>query len=139
MSYCPQQDLIDRFSEDEMISLTDHAGTGEINTDVLNRAISDAKGEIDGYLGGRFSLPINPVPELLVHRACDIARYCLYDDNATVHITERYKNAVKFLEGVASGKNSIGIDSAGAKPSSNNTAQMQSGGNVFNRKDTSFI
>lgn len=139
MSYCTEQDLIDRYGETELIQLTDHDNLGGIDGDVLNRAIADADGEIDGYLSGRFSAPISPIPKTLVRIACDIARYYLYDDQAPDHITKRYDDAVKFLKGVAAGQISIGVDEVGAKPTSQNTATMESGGNVFNRKDTSFI
>ncbi|MEJ1358344.1 MAG: DUF1320 domain-containing protein [Candidatus Sedimenticola sp. (ex Thyasira tokunagai)] len=139
MAYCTQQNLIDRYGEIELIQLSDHDGVGEIDTDVLDRAISDAEGEIDGHLGGRFQLPISPLPKSLQRIACDIARYYLYDDNATEQVTKRYNDAVKFLQGVAKGTINIGIASSGDKPSSQNTATVISGGSVFNRKDNSFI
>ena len=138
MSYCTQQDLIDRYGEAELIQLTDRERVGEINTEVLDRAISDADGEIDGYLS-KFSRPISPVPKVLMRIACDITRFYLYDDQATEHVEKRYFNAVKFLQGVARGEISIGVDAAGAAPESDNSPEMQSGGNVFNRSDNGFI
>ncbi|MES9873152.1 MAG: phage protein Gp36 family protein [Candidatus Sedimenticola sp. 6PFRAG7] len=139
MSYCSQQDLVERYGETELVQLTDKTGSGEIDAQIVANAIADADSEIDDRLGSRYKTPIRPVTRSLVRVACDIARYYLYDDHATEHVAERYKNAVKFLDGVASGKISIGIDAAGARPESNNSAQMVSGGNVFNRRDKSFI
>lgn len=138
MSYCTQQDMIDRYGETELIQLTDEAGTGSIDADKLNRAISDADGEIDGYLASRFGSPVSPIPKSLVRVACDLTRYYLHDDHASDHITDRYKNAIEFLKGVAAGRISIGVDELGDKPSSNN-ATVISGGNVFKRSDKSFI
>lgn len=137
--YCTQEDMIKRFGEAELIQLTDHDNVGELNTDVLTRAISDANAEIEGYLSSRYSAPVTPVPTTLVRVACDIARYYLYDDMATEHVSKRYNDAVAFLKGVARGDISIGISVEGEKPASKNTVQLESGGNVFNRKDKSFI
>ena len=139
MSYCTQQDLVDRYGEIELIQLSDHDNQGTINSDVVNRAISDAEGEIDGHLGGRYPLPITPVPKSLERIACDIARYYLYDDNATEQVSKRYNDAVKFLQGVGRGDINIGIATTGGKPTSQNTATVISGGSVFGRKDNSFI
>ncbi len=139
MNYCTQQDLIDRYGEDELIQLTDRNGTDAIDTDVLNRAISDADGEIDSRIGSRFKAPITPIPKSLVRVGCEITRYYLYDDQVTETIQQRYKDAIKFLTGIASGVISIGVDESGAQPESENTATIESGGNVFNRKDKSFI
>lgn len=138
MSYCTLQDLIDRYGEAELLQLTDRERVGQINSDTVDRAISDADGEIDGYLS-KFSRPITPVPKVLVRIACDITRFYLYDDQATEIVEKRYFNAVKFLQGVARGEISIGVDDAGAAPESSNDAEVVSGGNVFNRSDTGFI
>ena len=70
---------------------------------------------------------------------CELTRYYLYSTLATDEVRDRYKEAVKLLEKIAQGKMSIGIDDAGAKPTSQNTAVIESGGNVFNRQDKSFI
>lgn len=139
MSYCTLQDLIDRYSENELIQLSDRINAGTIDINVINRAIADADGEIDGYLAGRFAAPITPIPKSLVRIACDITRYYLYDDLSTDKIDKRYNDAVKFLKGIANGDISIGITAAGGKPASKNTVVMEVGGTVFNRKDKSFL
>lgn len=139
MPYITQQDMIDRYGEEELIQLTDHNNLREINTDTLDRAIADAEGEVDGYLAGRFSAPITPVPKVLVRITSDIARYYLYDDMAPEHISKRYDNAVKFLKGIANGTVNLGVDDTGATPDSKNDVQMESGGHTFGRDDTGFI
>jgi len=139
MSYCTLQDLRDRYGDDELIQLTDRTNVGTINESVINRAIVDADGEIDGYLGGRFDVPANPVTKSLVRVACDISRYYLYDDAATDTVKDRYKNAIAFVKSIGKGDISIGVDAAGDAQESESLAIMQSGGNVFNRDDKSFI
>lgn len=139
MSYCTLQDLIDRYSENELIQLSDRINAGAVDTDVINRAIADADGEIDGYLAGRFAAPITPIPKSLVRIGCELTRYYLYDDGATDPVIKRYNDAVLFLKGIAKGDISIGITAAGEKPPSKNTVVMTSGGNVFGREDKSFM
>jgi len=139
MSYCTLQDLTNRYGLKELIDLSDNDNTGAINTEVIDRAISDAEGEIDGYLASRYPLPINPVPKSIARIACDIARYYLYDDVAIEQVNKRYNDAVKFLKAVSQGDVSIGITATGDKPSSKNNVYMHTGGNTFNRKDKSFI
>ena len=137
--YATKQDMIDRYGEDEVIQLTDRSMLGVIDDTVLNHALKDADGEINGYLASRYDAPINPVPTTIIRVTCDMARYYLYDDSATDQVTKRYNDAVKFLKSIASGEVSIGIDATGAEPESGNVAEFESGGNVFNRSDKSFI
>ena len=139
MSYVTKQDLIDRFGEEELIQLTDRAGAGVIDDQVLNRAIADADAEIDGYLAGRYVLPLAVVPASLGRIAADLARYYLYEDAATEHVRQRYEDAVRFLRAVGEGKVSLGIDAAGAKAQPAGGATMTSAGRVFTRDDDGFI
>ncbi len=117
MGYATQQDMVDRFEESELISLTDSANTGTINAVVLGKALADADAEIEGYLVGRYQLPLASVPPVLTRIACDVARYYLYDDHAPEHVRTRYEDARKLLEGIASGRVQLGLPaSAGAAP-----------------------
>lgn len=119
MPYATAQDLIDRFGEQELIDLTDKGITpqGVINALVLDGAIADADAEIEGYLIGRYALPLATVPGVLTRIACDIARYHLYDDLATEQVRDRYEDARRLLESIASGKVQLGLPgSTGATP-----------------------
>jgi phage gp36-like protein len=139
MAYCTLQDLRDRYGDEELIQLTDRANLGTIDEAVVNRAIADAEGEIDGYIGGRFVAPLDPVTKSLTRVACDITRYYLYDDAATETVSKRYDDAVKFIKAIGKGEISLGVDANGAAQESESLATMESGGNVFNRNDKSFI
>lgn len=114
MSYATLADLVARYGEDELVSLTDVNRSGAINVGVLNQAISDADSEIDSYVAVRFSLPLATVPKELTRVACDIARYRLYDDRAPDEIRKRYEDAVKWLAAVANGSRSLGLPPAQA-------------------------
>ena len=57
MSYATPQDLINRYPNRDLVQLTNEDPTiTTINTTVLQQALDDASAEIDGYLGGRFTL-----------------------------------------------------------------------------------
>lgn len=133
MPYCTQQDLVDRFGEDELIQLTDRANVGAIDQAVLDRAIADAGAEIDGYLAGRYALPLATVPTVLVRLACDITRYFLYDKAPPEQVAKRYDDAARFLRSVAKGEVALGADAAGVKAMPSDGAQMESGGRIFGR------
>jgi phage gp36-like protein len=129
MAYCTQQNMIDRFGEEELIQLTDRAGAGTIDAAVVQQAIDDAGGEIDGYVSAAgHALPLDPVPRILTAYACDIARYRLYDDAATEQVTRRYDDAIKFLRNLAQGVVSLGI--SGAEGTAG-TADFDGGRQVF--------
>jgi len=140
MSYCTKQDLIDRFGENELVDLTDRDNLGVINNTVLDQAINDASAEMDGYLGGRYQLPLATVPPVLKALCCNVARYKLYDEQASELVTKRYDGAIKFLFSVSKGEISLGVDSGGSKAVSTDLASIESGGSVFARnKSTGFI
>lgn len=142
MPYATHADMTARFGEPDLILLTERSDSPQdvINTDILEQAINDASAEIDGYLAGRYTLPLAVVPSVLKRICCDVARYFLGTDNAPEHVTERYKNAIKFLSAVGKGELSLGVSDSGAKAQTDDTAIMQSAGSVFARnKSKGFI
>jgi phage gp36-like protein len=142
--YCTLQDLIDRFGEDELVRLSTEANSlGEFPTTInqvqVDRAIADAEATIDSYLAGRYPLPLAQIPPVLNRHACDMARYFLQDRSPLEEVKNRYSDAIRFLEKVASGAITLGIDSLGNRPETNDGAVIQSGGSVFGRSDKGFI
>lgn len=120
MSYSTTQTLIDRFGEQELIQLSDRDHSGQLDHSVLERANDDATGEIDGFLGDRYTLPLSPPPRVIVVYAADIARYRLYDEGAPEQVQTRYDHAIKMLTLIAEGKVSLGAtpggDQIGSEP-----------------------
>ena len=136
MPYITLQDLNQRFTEAEILSLADD-GTGQIDQDEVDRAIEDAEGEINGRVAaGGYLVPLDPVPPIIRAYACDIARYRLHDDAATDQVTKRYADAMKFLTAVAKGDVLLGIstlsnhasESAGSVQFSTGVRHMSGGG-----------
>jgi phage gp36-like protein len=141
--YCTQSDLVQRFGNDELVSLTDRDGSaGQIVEPVLNQAIADASATIDGYLGGRYTLPLSSIPQNLTRLACDIARYYLFDDSLgdEHQAAKRYTNAISYLKDIGSGRLQLGITQDSQQPQQTSTASMVSSGTVFGRdKSKGFI
>jgi phage gp36-like protein len=107
--YAQSQDMIALFSTNEIRQLTDKDDIGDINYGTLAQALAAADVEIDGYLAGRYQLPLPTVPRILTMHACDIARYRLYDDRVTETVQKRYDNVIKFLMAVAKRDIDIGL------------------------------
>ncbi|PKG72986.1 DUF1320 domain-containing protein, partial [Shewanella sp. GutCb] len=73
--YASSAQMVARFGEDELVSLTDRDGTaGAIVARVLDVALNDATALINGYLAGRYTLPLPTPPAMLERLCCDIAR-----------------------------------------------------------------
>lgn len=137
MTYASQQNLIDRFGEDELIQLTDRENLGAIDAAVVARALADADAEINGYLSTRYTLPLSPVPAVLEKLACDIARYQLFENAVTEIVKQRYENAIRFLKDVAAGKVTLGVDGNGDTAATiSNSVQISSTTPVFRRSES---
>ena len=132
--YATQQDMINRFGEEELILVTDRDGSANAIVDaVLDQALLDASAEIDGYLGGRYKLPLLTVPAVLTRICCDIARYLLNDERATEQLQARYQDSIKFLRSLGKGELSLGLPDEGETGPSQNLAEIHSDGHVFRR------
>ena len=136
MTYATQANLITRFGEQEITELTDRTNTG-IDAAVVSKALADADAEINGYVSAKHELPLNPVPAVLERLACEIARYYLYEDRVTEQVRRRYEDARKWLQGVANGTVSLGVDASGDAPASSGGPQSSAPERVFTRDSIS--
>ena len=119
MAYVTQQQLIERFTQDKLVQLTDRANDGNLDASVLNEAIADAGRMIDSYVGPRYALPLAQVridASPLTRVAGDLVIYFLQGDLATEEAERRYKEALAFLRDVQRGQASLGADDAVAVP-----------------------
>lgn len=132
MTYATQADLETRFKNQELIELTDEAGTGEIDAAAVAVALVDADAEINGYLAGRYTLPLTQTSPELVRLACDITRYKLYDARATELVKARYDDAIAKLRDVARGVASLGIDESSQPVASAGAVKVSAPDRVFN-------
>lgn len=124
MAYCTADDVIDQIPAETLAQLcfdgwgatyeTEEARQAAIDAAVAERtaaAIDDAEALIDGYLAGRYAVPLAPVPAVVRKCAVDLAVYNLFarKDQIPEARTQRYKDVVKVLEAVAAGKVTLGL------------------------------
>lgn len=123
MSYCTYDDLLLNFGEQELEKVADRDRDGSADDGVLNEGIAFATDLIDGYLRGRYTLPLTIVPRNLTGVACDIARYRFYQDQPTDLVVLRYDAAIKWLRDIADGR--VGLDVATTQSESAQIAYSQ--------------
>ena len=74
MPYATRQDLLDRESEDLIYSVFDRDRDQVLDEVAMDRCIADASGEMDGYIGQRYSLPLPTPPTWGVQIVADLYR-----------------------------------------------------------------
>lgn len=104
---------------------------------IIEEAIMDADGEIDGYLAKRYPVPLQSIPKVINKFSKDIAVYNLFSrmgidegERESNYLT-RYKSAIKFLENVAKGIIDLGINSVTQK--ANTGFSVNSSNRLFSR------
>ncbi len=138
MSYATANDMIARYPNRDLVQLTneDPSATA-INTAALEQALNDAAAEIDGYLEGRFALPLAQPPAVLNRLACDIAMYRLQSLRPLHDLADarkRYEDAIGFLLEAAKGTVALGLSSTSQEPASSPGASTIEGPQrVFDR------
>ena len=76
MAYCNLDDL--KAAKDES-TLKEIAGDGTtIDTDLVDKAIEAADGDIDGYLKKRYLVPLSTVDKIIKNISVQLALYRLY-------------------------------------------------------------
>lgn len=132
--YCTVADLTARFGEDELAALVQPFALDDPEAQVaLDLVRQDASAEIDSYLAARYSLPLPTVPPVLSRLACDLTRYYLYDDAAPEQVRQRYEDAIKLLNHLATGVVSLGLPTED-EPAATGEAAFTTGESPFARK-----
>lgn len=138
MAYSTLTDLKKLLPEDSLIQLTDDEGAGVVNSERISEAIASAEAEIDAYCGGNYSVPFAaPVPDLVKKCSVDIAIYNLYSrrvEEIPETRSDRYKNAIRQLEGIAKGTISIGEATAPTAATNSDQAEISSVDRIFTRE-----
>lgn len=125
MPYATQDQLTDRFGEKMVRQLTDRATppAGAIDADVVARALADTDAVIDGYLAGRYALPLVATPDLVVDLALAIAIYKLHLSTAPDLIVNNYKDAIATLNRIGTGV--VRLPVAGVEPESSGASGVE--------------
>lgn len=111
MAYCTEAELVARFGDVEVADLLDRDNSGTADTNALASAQTDADALIDGYLAGRYSVPLASAPALIVGIAANLVRYILWGNNAPEEIRKRYDDSIARLKDLSAGKLTIPAES----------------------------
>lgn len=115
MTYATLDHLTDRYGADLLVQLTDRGAiaTGQIDADVVARALEDTDRFIDGFLG-RYILPLTDVPGLLTDLAQAIAIWKLHRFKPDEKIEADYRDAQRALRDLSMGVITLSV--AGVVP-----------------------
>lgn len=130
MAYATQADITELYGANALV-VADRNRDGIIDTIAVTRALDMASGEMDTYIGRRYTLPLPVTPSHLVQLCVDIALYrlALSQDVATSEHRTRYEDALSVLTKIANGIIALvlpatdpdggtddGVDVVGAQP-----------------------
>lgn len=105
--YCTLDDIEKHTSTPTLIQLTSDDGQDEIDKTVVEESIIYSSALIDGYLRGRYSLPLDICFPLLRVLAVDLSVYRLYSRRMQNEMPEvidsAYKNAIATLRDIQKG------------------------------------
>lgn len=122
MAYCTltdirgmmTEDVLIRMTNDEELTVTLIDPNNSAHANMLarvNAAIAKADSTIDSKLRDRYNLPLSPLPDVIRDCAVDIAIYNIYTrkmPEAPASRKDRKDDAIRTLERIAEGKQSIG-------------------------------
>ena len=108
MGYCTAEQIEkQRIPAEQLIQLTDDDERDEINTAVVDEIIASESATIDGYLRGRYTLPLAEPSLVLTGIALDLCAYRLYSRRMALdvpeHINRANTSAISKLRSIASG------------------------------------
>ncbi|MEM4625654.1 MAG: DUF1320 domain-containing protein [Candidatus Pacearchaeota archaeon] len=114
--YCTKEDVYSQMDQRVVAGYLRNTGeTGNEWETRLNDIITKATDEINGYLRGRYSLPLNHVPGFIRDLCVRIVKYKIvsrkgYTSNSPEEgIAKDYQGVVKILEKIRDGDVDIGI------------------------------
>jgi phage gp36-like protein len=125
MSYVTLAQLTERFGEAMLVQLTDRAmpATNEVDAEVVDRALADTDAQIDGYLVGRYRLPLAETPAMITDIAASIAVYKLHRNTVSEKVKDDYNQALKALRDIASGVIRLSVE--GVEPQASGSSGVR--------------
>jgi phage gp36-like protein len=112
-AYCQIEGLYNQISESDLVALSDDDDTGNINQSVIAQAIADADAEINAYLYGKYTIPLDPVPAIITKISVDLTIYRLSGRRGLPIADDRkahYEESIRLLRDIQKGIATIGAD-----------------------------
>ena len=139
MSYCSVSDIYDELQRDTLIyCLYDEPNPSDVSDldSRVQKVIDKVSGKIDGFLEGRYTLPLPFESSLLKVIAIDLVKYQILSkrglDDKDAEIIEQKKDAMRLLEKIAEGKLTLEPSKVPA-PEVNNDIEIESSPRIFSR------
>ncbi|MDT7533734.1 DUF1320 domain-containing protein [Sphingobium sp. SA2] len=125
MSYATQAMLEKRVGERTLVQLTDRGElpTGQIDASLITQALANTDAVINGYVGNRYRLPLDPAPDLVTDLALSIALYKLHVYAPDQKVKDDYDQALRTLRDISSG--AVKLDVAGVEPTASGSSGVQ--------------
>lgn len=116
MGYATATDFIGIFGERETLEITnlDSPTAALPNLTILTKELAMADAEIDTYLAVNYTVPVDPVPPILIRVSCVIARKLLDRYRRRDDVQNDYKEAIEWLKLLAARK--VGLTDPTGKP-----------------------
>ena len=121
MHYCTRADIGKAIPELTLTQLSNDDPTAELpNESVIEDGVRQAEELVDGYLRGRYDLPLDPVPSVLRDAVVYLARHWLYQRRPEGALPEAVKDSrkdtLKLLESIRDGVVTLGMPTGEAAP-----------------------
>jgi phage gp36-like protein len=121
MRYCTHQDIGKAIPELTLVQLSNDDPTAELpDESVIEDGVRQAEELVDGYLRGRYDLPLDPVPSVLRDAVVYLTRHWLYQRRPEGAIPEAVKDSrrdtLKLLESIRDGVVTLGMPTGQAAP-----------------------
>lgn len=121
MRYCTRADLGNAIPEMTLIQLSnDDPAAMSPNENVIEDGVRQAEELVDGYLRGRYNLPLDPVPTVLRDAVVYLARHWLYQRRPEGALPDAVKDSrkdtIKLLESIRDGVVTLGMPTGHAAP-----------------------
>ena len=137
MPYCTIDDIEKQTSTSTLIQLSSDDSQEEVNRVVVEEAIIFSSTLIDGYLRGRYNLPLNTHFPLLRILAIDISIYRLYARRMRNEMPEvietAYKNAISTLRDIQKGVISLQAENDLLETSSFNAQEYKTNKSILDK------
>ena len=138
MPYITIDDIkTNRIPEARLIELTDEQRVGIVDEAKVTGAIDGAAEIFEGFVRGRYPLPLDPVPGIARTINLDLATYAIYGLNPDFEppkaIADRYTTAMKLLERIQDGKMKLYDDEPQVTVETGGGSEVVSANRTFTR------
>ena len=137
MDYCTIEDIETQTSTPTLIQLTSDDGQEAVDRVVAQEAILYSSTLIDGYLRGRYTLPLDAHFPLLRILAIDLSIHRLYSrrmrDEMPEVIENNYKNAISTLKDIQKGVISLQSENDSLETAGFNAEEYKTNKSIIDR------